>query len=778
MSSRPSGSDLAFEQLHPELRRWIWQQGWPGLRPVQQRAIPAVLDRSSDVVIAAPTAGGKTEAAFLPILTDIAAQEAANQLRVICVSPLRALINDQTRRLESLAACIGARVQPWHGDVTRGRQTFWERPTEILITTPESLEAMLMRRTPELGRLATSLRFMVVDELHCFIGSERGAQLQSLLRRVERLAGSEIPRVALSATLGDASYAGSFLRPPGTRPVTIIQPEGKGGELKLIVKAIIEEPVKPRSSSCALSQASASGLGGSVEPPPPPGFEHLPQTDDHDDIEDEDVAAKGSGLSVIAEHLFERLRGDTHLVFANSRRNVETLAAILAGRCERDALPNEFFPHHGSLARELRLDVESRLRDGQLPTTAICTSTLEMGIDIGDIASIGQVGPAPSVSSLKQRVGRSGRRSGTAQTLRQYVVLPALTITSHPLNYLRLPLVQAIAQVELMIAGQFEPPVRGDLHLSTLVQQILSCIYASGGGADARSLFRSLGGPGPFAGVDVPTFAAVLRVMGDAKLLEQNDAGTLLPGELGEKLAEHYSFYASFTTPEEFQLIAKGRLLGSIPLDSPVAPGQFMLFGGRRWRIVEVRLGDRAILLEPARGGQPPDFGGNAPIAHALVHARMREVLSSPGHFDYLDKIASATLNLAREAFRGHSLDKACVLMGGDAVYLAHWSGSRIGQTLSLWLQRAGHQVENDGPFIALAGVRPEDIQSILEDALARAPTNASELTALVPMLAEEKFETWLSIDRPLLERGWAARWLDIEGARGAMNTMMRTQLH
>lgn len=760
-----SERDAAFNELHPGIQRWIWQQGWPALRPVQCEAIPILLARTSDAVIAAPTAGGKTEAAFLPILTDIAAQPDRDRLRVICVSPLRALINDQTRRLEAMSETVDARVQPWHGDTSRGRAAFWKRPAEILITTPESLEALLMRRARDLEGLLPSLRYLLVDELHSFIGSERGAQLQSLLRRVELLAGGEIPRVALSATLGDPEYSREFLRPSGTRPVVFIQPERASGELKALVKVVIE-PERPDAVRELAAPESASLDDANQIPLPPTATSLTPKSlPSTTDLEAGADTVLSGGIAAVAEHLFKRLRGETHLVFANSRARVELLASELAGLCEAQVLPNEFFAHHGSLSKELRLDVEARLREGVLPTTAIATSTLEMGIDLGDIVSIGQIGPAPSVSALKQRVGRSGRRPGSAQILRQYILLRPLTARSHPLDALRLPLIQAIAQLELMSEGRYEPPLRGDLHLSSLVQQILSIIYQHGGGATAKTLWHALGGAGPFAHVDIPTFTCVLRALGQAGMLEQAGGGSFVPGANGEKQAEHYTFYASFQTPEEYQLIANGRPIGALPIDSPVAPGQFLLFGSRRWQVLEVRETERIIMLAPARGGVPPDFGGNAPIGHALVHQRMREILSSTQDFAYLDPVARECLGLARFAFTARHLDSTSHMVLGREIYLAHWGGSRVGRTLALWLQHAGLSVEDDGPFLCVTASNTHDLWQVIGRAAGADPISTDELMPLVPVVAEEKFEPWLISDRPLLERAWSARWLNVAAA-------------
>lgn len=776
MNSPRSGSDTgaAFELLHPGLQRWIWQQGWPALRPIQAEAIPVVLARETDVVISAPTAGGKTEAAFLPILSDLRQFE-GDALRCLCVSPLRALINDQARRLTSMAEAADLTVQPWHGDVTAGRSTFWKRPAHVLITTPESLEAMLMRRGPQFGALCQSLRFLVVDELHAFFGSERGAQLQSLLQRVERLSGQKLPRVALSATLGESAMAARFLRPDDSHPVRVLSSASDGGEIRLQVRAIHQrrEPVDDMPTMAdaeaivdrLLDQLSRlpTALPAAL-PAPPDSLQQL------DDTEDAPADRYTSALGEVADHLFERLRGESHLVFANARSLVELLADQLRERSESLALPNEFFPHHGALSKELRISVEERLREGKPPTTAVCTSTLEMGIDIGDVTSIAQVGAAPSVSALKQRIGRSGRRVGQAQVLRQYVILPALDPRSHPVDWLRLPLLQTIATVDLMLAGRFEPPRAGELHLSTFVQQILSVIAQRGGGASAATLHGELCESGTFRSIGRPLFVEVLRSLGAAGVLEQVPDGTLLPGPVGEQLMDHYSFYASFHTPEEYQLLNRGTRLGSLPVTEPLVAGQLMLFAGRRWEIMEIDAAQRIINLTPARGGHPPKFGGAGIGVHRMVHQRMRLLLEDTSLPAYLDAVAQQALIDARESWHLFGFDASPILGDCESAYLAHWAGTTTGDTISLWLQARGIRTSNEGPFVLLDKVAVDAVRPLLSEALESPPESAEALALCVPVLQKDKFDQYLS--REVLAKGYAARQIDLQGAEQVMRAL------
>ena len=206
-AERPSS---AFDRLAEPIRRWAWQQGWHTLRDIQERAVDPIL-AGRDVVLASATASGKTEAAFLPLLSRTIKGEG---LRIVYVSPLKALINDQSRRLEPLADAIGTTVTPWHGDVAGSRKRRLRgTPAGILLITPESLEAMFVTHGSELTAFFGGLDYVVIDELHSFIATERGRQLQSLMHRVELAIGRTVPRVGLSATLGDIRAAAGFLRP-------------------------------------------------------------------------------------------------------------------------------------------------------------------------------------------------------------------------------------------------------------------------------------------------------------------------------------------------------------------------------------------------------------------------------------------------------------------------------------------------------------------------------------------------------------------------------------
>lgn len=244
-ASSSDGGSQGFALLDVRIQRWIWSEGWTALRDAQEKAIPALIDADRDVIIAAATAAGKTEAAFFPILTHMLRHE-PDIGSVLYISPLKALINDQWGRLMGLCDSLDIPVVAWHGDVAASRKhKFIKNGRGVLLITPESLEALFVRRGTAMPGLMSKLRYVVVDELHAFIGSERGKQLQSLMCRLERAVGRGLPRVGLSATLGDMGLAAQFLRSDNPDPVDLIEAGSGGQELKILVKGYVENLLEP-----------------------------------------------------------------------------------------------------------------------------------------------------------------------------------------------------------------------------------------------------------------------------------------------------------------------------------------------------------------------------------------------------------------------------------------------------------------------------------------------------------------------------------------------------
>ncbi|MGF1614869.1 MAG: DEAD/DEAH box helicase [Gammaproteobacteria bacterium] len=743
-----SGSDTgarsqAFERLHPEIQRWIWEQGWKELRKAQERAASPVLTRNGDVVIASPTASGKTEAAFLPILS-VLVERKEPSLGVLQVSPLKALINDQHRRLEALCERLAIPVTRWHGDApASAKKRLLSRPDGGLLITPESLEAIFVVHGHRVPQLVAGLAYVVVDELHAFIGSERGRQLQSLLHRLELAVRRRIPRIGLSATIGGLTLASRFLRPDGALPCTLIDVEGGGQTLKLQIKGYRQR--SPQLSEAEIRTQSENGQEVALE-----------------------ETLTGDYLDVAAD-LYRVLHGTSNLAFVNSKREVEIYADLLRRRSERERVPNEFFPHHANLARELREDLEQRLKDGELPTTPICTSTLELGIDIGSVTSVAQIGAPFSVAGLRQRLGRSGRRAGDPAVLRLYIQEVALAPETPLLDRLRVDLVQAVAVVELLIQRWYEPADLGRLHCSTLIQQLLSLI-AQHGGMQAREAWRALCEHGPFPNISQAMFAALVRGLAGHALIAQADDGTLIHGELGERLVNDHRFFAAFTTAEEYRLTCDGRTLGSLPIAYPLYVGAHVIFAGCRWEAVHVDDQEKVVELRPSPGGKPPKFGGSGGSVHERVRQVMRAVYGSHAVPRYLDETAVALLQEGRDEWRRAGLQERPYVTDAGWLWIFPWHSDKVSNALALMFHQYGLQAQRYGPAVVLSKGDPRQLLDAAEE-LAESPPDPLMLAATAANRAQEKYDRFLPELLSCEEYCTAA--LDTAGAVAFLKTLV-----
>ena len=393
--------DGAFEKLHPALQHHIVNTlGWSDLRPLQREAIEPVL-RGDDALLLAPTAAGKTEAALFPLLTRMA-ESSWQATSVLYVCPLRALLNNLEPRLATYAAWLGRSAAVRHGDTKQSerRRMAIEHP-DILLTTPESLEAMLVSGVTDPRVLLANVRAVVIDEVHAFAGDDRGWHLLALLARTNDLVGRPMQRVGLSATVGNAPELLAWLQ---------------GGHREA-QRSVID-----------------SGRTTGVAP----------------EVEVDYVGSLANAAKVVASlH-----QGEKRLVFAETRANVETLASHLR------ELGTETYVSHSSLAADERRRAERAFAEAR-NCVIVSTSTLELGIDVGDLDRVIQVGAPQTVASVLQRLGRTGRRSGTTRNLL------FLATTDEEL-------VRAAALTMLWGEGYIEPVVPPPKPRHLLAQQLLA----------------------------------------------------------------------------------------------------------------------------------------------------------------------------------------------------------------------------------------------------------------------------------------------------------------
>lgn len=705
----------SFDQLSYGVQRWIYRQGWNALRAVQEKATPVILQGREDILITAPTAGGKTEAAFLPVVSWLENSGVEGGYGALCLSPLKALINDQYQRLLPLCESAGTAITPWHGDISSSvKKRSWKAPSGILMITPESLEAMFVTRSHELKERVNSLQYVIVDEFHAFIGRERGQQLISLLARLEELIGRPLCRIALSATIGDPSIALRCLRPDESRPGVHLDVSHEALQLQLALKTYI--------------------LGKEAD---------LPASID------------------MAKDLFQWLRGSSHLVFANSRRTVEEITDLLAKHCEAAGLPVEFFAHHGSLSRDARHFVEQRLKEGNKPTTAIATSTLELGIDIGDVTSVAQIGAPANVSSVRQRLGRSGRRDGHSAILRLLVTGHSQKKKPCPIDLLEIELFQTIAVIELMFERWIEPPDEHALHLSTLIQQLLSMI-AFKGGVTAANAYQVLCRKGPWRQITSEFFGRVLRALGGNQVIAQLPSGELIVDSIGERLVSSHTFYTAFEVPEEYRLVANGKTLGTLPVTTPYIEGQMLLFSGRRWAVDSIDSTAKIMTLVRAKKGQAPTFGGEAAPVHRAIRQRMLELYKNEHTPRFCDDQTVTLMSDARRYFCDNNIANEPLVTDGNYGFWFVWEDDRVLDTLKVCATLTSSAADRMGPCVIIDNPRNiQDVALRLQEFLVS--HSKEEICEKVDAQPLGKFDEFLGEE--LIKESFVAEKLDIDGA-------------
>lgn len=720
-------SNGAFARLDPGVQRQLWAMKWPELRDLQVKAIHRLLSGESHAILIAPTAAGKTEAAFLPILSTIAA-EPSGSVRALYVGPLKALINDQFARVEELCTHLDVPVHRWHGDVpVAAKKHFVESPGGVLLITPESLESLFINRTRHLATLFGGLRFAVIDELHAFLDNERGRHLRSLLHRLTNVA--RFRTVGLSATIGDVAVAQRYVDRHRPESVEIIVAEGSEGELL-----------------CKLH-----------------GYEVGPSNfDETDDGPPDDVLR-------LADDLVRHNAGKSSLVFCNGKTRLEELADLAARIAERKQVHHLFFVHHGSLAADVRTETEEAMKTG-VPATTFCTSTLEMGIDIGTVESVGQVGPPYTVASLKQRLGRSGRRGGP-RILRLYVESPKPGPDASIFDRLHLNLIQSVAMTDLLLENWVEKPQPAEYDFSTLAQQVMSVI-AETGGVGADLLYDRLCRNGAFPSIEPRLFAELLRSLAGHDVLEQSADGLLILGLRGEAIRKDKGFYAAFATPEDFPVFHDGRPIGRVGyIPAEHQKNEHLLLARRRWTIVAVDQERKEIHVVPSRGRKLPVFasGGAADLDPAVVE-RMRGVLSTEDGRVYLDSTAAGMLAHARRSARDAGvLDRSFVPIGRSQTALMVWAGSRVQATLVALFQNRGHVVQDEGIAIVVAQPLAELVATVNE--FATGPISAEHLGERLAAGPARKYDHLLTDS---LRRHSALRdRIDLEGARQALNSFV-----
>jgi len=652
--------------------------GFTALRPVQELASEAILDGKNAVVLA-PTAGGKTEAALFPVLAQLL-QAPPSGVGAIYVAPIKALLNNQEVRLGDYTQMVGLDRFVWHGDAGQSqKRRFCRQPCELLMTTPESLEVMLMSARVPAERLFRGLQSVVIDEVHAFAGSDRGAHLMSVLERLTALAGHDVQRIGLSATIGNPDQIARWLTGSSQRP------------------SVVVDPPKPKAQR---------------------QIKILLRDDESD----------------FAREAVRETLGKKSLFFCQSRALTEKVADHMRG----DAI--DVFVHHGSVSKEERLEAEQRFATGT-NACIVATSTLELGIDVGGLDLTFQANAPSTVSSFLQRMGRTGRREGTAANM-TFLCEDAASV------------VQSASLVLLAARGWVESVKDQTRAWPVLVHQLLTLTQAHGGISIERC-WQLLSRVPDFRGISENEYRALVDHMKREDYLFES-GGLLSMGQVAERVFGKKNFmelYAVFSTPVLYKVETEAqRELGSLEqnfVDGLVEEMSTFLLAGRAWLVVSLNHAERLVRVRAAPRGKKPMWGGFLPQFLSIeVCQQMKEILVSRDEYPFLDARGKAAL----EEWRGDlgELLRRNEPIQFDGSTLTWWTfaGGRINQTLKYALEWKGrwkvtpnnHYLEIKGSGLS-HGALVEQLEALRVPGFWSEPETRQKILALVPEYRLSKFQ-------------------------------------
>ena len=623
-----------FSDLPWFLKEYIHESRWDSFRDVQTEAFEAFRKNDDHIIISSATSSGKTEAALIPIIASLY-ERPAEGIGALYIGPLKALIDDQFQRMIPMIEKSDIRITGWHGDVETGvKKRLLKNPEGILQITPESLQNIIVNHNEDLKRMFSDLRFVLIDEIHSFIPSVRGAQILCCLETIERIAGCRPRRIGLSATLGDASDPAVWL-------------SANTGKETAIVRGDTDR-------DCSISIR----------------YNRFPADSDEEPLK------RKKAISDYYKDLFESVRGSNCLIFTNSRSSAEKTARsldIVAGKYGMKGLVSV---HHGSISKEFRKDAEDRMKDRYRKTVTVATSSLELGIDVGVMEKVIQIDPPQTCTSLLQRMGRSGRRGGD-----QVLTIICNDDDEKPWTSVfgvSVNLIRAIAMVELSLRGWTEPLKDDPVPYGLLFHQTLEYM-ACGVGCRYSDLRRDVLGMYPFRNISEDEYRILLRYLLTMKMIERMSDGTLLIGKEGERLVFGRDFCSVFDARPGIDIYIDGRVLGMIQELPDV--GEKIQLAGRMWQVTAVSEGKHRADVRPSDEGSCAPWKSDVPPIDGMIMQEMYRVLSSKDGYDYLDDDAKECLAHSRMAFRDSGMDYLFTVTD-NGIRVCPWKGSNAFDTI------------------------------------------------------------------------------------------------
>lgn len=639
----------SYNLLRREIREYIYDEGWESLRKIQEASIRQVHDTENNLILAAPTASGKTEAAFLPAINSI--EDWSSGLKIIYISPLIALINDQFRRIYELCEYMDIPVTSWHGEASRSKKNkLLKQPKGILLITPESIEAMLSLRPGEAKGLFKGIEWVIVDEIHSFLENNRGIQLKSLIERIKLYMEKEPRFIGMSATLNRNDYK--------------------------VVKNFF------------ISNRDTNVLLDSSKNP-------LETTQSY-----YEANIKRESTKALKE-IFDYSQRESMLVFPNSRGEVERLSVGLSKMGKQIGSNTRYFAHHASVSKDMRLTAENFAKNskGEL-FTICCTSTLELGIDIGSVDSIVQYNAPHSVASLGQRLGRSGRKE--RKNILHFIATDEWS------------LLQGLASLSLYEEGlidRIDPILKP---YDVLGHQIIS-ILLEYTGIPFKDLYNINKSFSSWQDIEDNEHQELIEYMIKEEYIEILE-GEAITGIKAEKLLRGSEFFAHFETENNFSVYNSQKKIGEIPLSPGVQVGINILLSAQVWRITDIELRSKKIYVNKAIDGNPPMFFGSGGNVTNEIRNRMKTILRYEDYWEsYSDDIKEILSKLSEENLKH---DGYLWVEKDDKIGLRTFKGTKINRTLQLLLNMLDNEVkyklDDKETFIYGPNIR-KDVEKIKE---------------------------------------------------------------
>ncbi len=622
-------SGSVYDKLAPFIQDYIYKNHWEEIRGIQIAACDVIFSSDSNLLLSSGTASGKTEAAFLPILTELY-NRPSKSVGVLYISPLKALINDQFVRLNGLLEYSDIPVCKWHGDVSQNiKNKFLKEPKGVMQTTPESLEAMIMKNKPYVVAFFSDLRFIVIDEVHYFMNSPRGIQLLSVLERIQRLTDNIPRRVGLSATLNDYSSAEKWLN--------------LGTSYNCVTPKVNAYGKKVRLSVNFFSTKN-----------------NVDESDNYDDYYD---------------YLYRITKNKRCIIFSNSKAEVEKNIAELKAINDRKKSDSIYMVHHGNVSGMLREYTEKKMKNSESPITIGATVTLELGIDVGNLERIVQTDCPNSVSSFVQRLGRSGRK--TLESEMYFVFKDNYNMDGSILEKINWNFIKCIAIIQLYIDEKWIEPIYIEhCPFSVLYHQTMSIMYSAGEMTPA-ALAQSVLTLSVFKNITQQEYRKFLLHLIDIGQLEVTENNTLIVGIKGEKIINNFNFYSVFSTAFEYTVCYGSEEIGTVSIKFP--KGESFALAGFTWKVIDVDENSNCIYVKKIKGKSSNNwFSFCNTIIQTKLMKKIKEVLLCDNIYSYLSVSAKKLLTENRFEFCEFGLsDNHIVVFSDNTLGLFPWLGSK-----------------------------------------------------------------------------------------------------